>query len=238
MRNFQFNESILNRNENIDRYRADIAKYATMGDNEVKILVKKAQNGNASALNKVVESNLKIVWSIAKHYQNLGLDFEDLVQEGNIGLIAAVHTFDFNKGTMFTTWVLQRVVEHINIALTDKSRVVRMNLQQIKDKRNYGCKSMDAPLESDDNEDKTFGDTFASDSRADSITRENDIKMEITLLMQGLTDRERAVVCGLFGIGTTEESEYTLSIRYDITEERIRQIKWEALKKMKGFARK
>ena len=233
MRSFDFSESaILVRNENVERYRVDMERYKPLSDTETRELITLAQNGSERALNKVVNANLRIVWSIAKKYVGMGLDFEDVLQEGNIGLMVAVQTFDVSRGTKLSTWILERVREHINIGLTEKSRVVRMHLEQVKAKKHYNAASMDAPLASDEDGDKTLLDTFASDTRADNLTDIEDTKVKIKLLMNGLSEREKSIVCGLFGIGTAEVSEYTLSKKFNLTEERVRQIKWEALKKM------
>jgi DNA-directed RNA polymerase sigma subunit (sigma70/sigma32) len=62
------------------------------------------------------------------------------------------------------------------------------------------------------------------------------MKVKISYLLSGLKDREKDIICSLFGIGCAECSEYTLSLRYNMTEERIRQIKLEVFKKMKDLA--
>ena len=72
--------------------------------------------------------------------------------------------------------------------------------------------------------------------RADNLTNIEDTKCKIKFLMSGLSEREKSIVCGLFGIGTAEVSEYTLSKKFNLTEERIRQIKWTAIAKMKELA--
>ena len=237
MQTMNFNESaILVRSEMAEIYRKEMSRFKPLSDNETKELITLAQNGNERALNKVVNANLRIVWSIAKKYIGMGLDFEDILQEGNIGLMVAVQTFDVSRGTKLSTWILERVREHINIALTEKSRVVRMHLGQVKEKKSYIGVSMDAPLASDEDGEKTLLDTFASDMRADNLTDVEDTKCKIKFLMSGLSERERSIVCGLFGIGCNEVSEYTLSKKFNLTEERVRQIKWEALKKMQEIA--
>ena len=238
MKNFNFSESaILVRNENVERYRKEIARFKPLSEADTLELIIAAQNGSERALNKLVNANLRLVWSIAKKFLNLGLDFEDLLQEGNIGLIKAVQTFDVSRETKLSTWILQRVREHINIAITEKSRTVRMTLEQVKSKRAYLGVSMDAPLStSDEDGEKTLLDTFASDMRSDNLTDVEDTKVKIRYLMKDLSEREKTIVCGLFGIGCTEVSEYTLSKKFSITEERVRQIKWETLAKMKEMA--
>lgn len=162
--------------------------------------------------------------------------FEDILQNGNYGLCVAVDTFDVSRGTMFSTWALEQVRKYIGIGLTDESRVVRMGAHFVKAKSSYNSASMDAPLASDEDGEKTLLDTFSSDSRADNLTDEDDMRVKINYLMRGLDEREKAIICGLFGIGCNEESEYTLSKKFKLTEERVRQLKWETLKKMKEMA--
>lgn len=232
--NFKENNSV-RRNEGLNIYMSEMNARKPLSDSEVRDLITKAQNGNERARNKVIEANLRIVWSIAASYN--GMDqFEDILQNGNYGLCVAVDTFDVSRGTMFSTWALEQVRKYIGIGLTDESRVVRMGAHFVKAKSSYNSASMDAPLASDEDGEKTLLDTFSSDSRADNLTDENDMRVKINYLMRGLDEREKAIICGLFGIGCTECSEYTLSKKFKLTEERVRQLKWETLKKMKEMA--
>ena len=97
---------------------------------------------------------------------------------------------------------------------------------------------MDAPIENDsDNGSKTYRDCFSGDMNADRETEIMDEKIKIKYLLNGLTERERAIVCGLFGIGTQECSEYTLAKRFNLTEERVRQLKWASLEKMQKMVK-
>lgn len=223
---------ILVRTENVERYRIEIAKIKVLPKDKLFELIQKAQKGNQTAMNQVITSNLRIVWSISKRYVNLGLDFEDLIQEGNIGLFQAVTTFDVNRGNEFSTWALEYVRKYITTAITEKGRVVRMNKKQLSNKKPYCHVCMDAPL-TDEEGDKTILDTFSSDIHTDNFSEAEDMKHKIMCLMNGLTERERNIVCGLFGIGCEEETMYSLSLKYQICEERIRQIKFEAIEKMK-----
>ena len=164
--------------------------------------------------------------------------FEDILQNGNYGLCMAVDTFDVSRGTMFSTWALEQVRKYIGIGLTDESRTVRQSAHMVKAKADYHAASMDAPLGNEDGDEKTLLDTFASSSRADSLTDAADMKLKIEYLMRDLDEREKAIVCGLFAIGCVEGewTEGRLAKRFNLTEERVRQIKWETLKKMREMA--
>ena len=234
--NFKENKNVV-RNEGLDLYLSEMNARKPLSDSEVRELITKAQNGSQRARNKVIEANLRIVWSIAASYN--GMDqFEDILQNGNYGLCIAVDTFDVSRGTMFSTWALEQVRKYIGIGLTDESRVVRQGAHMVKAKADYHAASMDAPLGNEDGDEKTLLDTFASSSRADNLTDAADMKLKIEYLMRGLNEREKAIVCGLFAIGCTEGewTEGTLAERFNLTEERVRQIKWETLKKMKEMA--
>ena len=232
--NFKENNSVV-RNEGLDIYMSEMNRYKTISDAELRDLITMAQNGSQRARNKVIEANLRIVWSIAASYNGMD-NFADILQNGNYGLCVAVDTFDVSRGTMFSTWALEQVRKYIGIGLTNESRVVRQGAHMVKAKATYHAASMDAPLASDEDGDKTLLDTFASANRADNLTDTHDMEVKINYLMRGLDEREKAIICGLFGIGCNEMSEYTLAKRFNLTEERIRQLKWETLKKMKEMA--
>ena len=232
--NFKENQNVV-RNETLDIYLSEMNACKPISDAELRDLITKAQHGNSRAREKAITANLRIVWSIAANYNGMD-NFADILQNGNYGLCVAIDTFDVSRGTMFSTWALEQVRKYIGIGLTDESRTVRMGAHFVKAKSTYNTASMDAPLSSDEDGEKTLLDTFSSDSRADNLTDKDDMRVKINYLMRGLDEREKGIICGLFGIGCNEVSEYTLSKRFNITEERIRQLKWETLKKMKEMA--
>ena len=227
--NFKENQNV-RRNDVLDIYLSEMnANKVAMTEEELNDLITLAQNGNERARNKAISTNLPIVWSIAAHYNGMD-NFEDILQNGNYGLCIAVDTFNVSRGTKFSTWALEQVRKYINIGLTNESRCVRMGAHLIGG--NYSASSFDAPIGNEDGEEKTLLDFFASESSADNFSKKDDNIVKINYLMNGLKDIEKSVICGLFGIGCREYTQYELSIKFNLTEERIRQIKFEALKKM------
>ena len=87
-----------------------------------------------------------------------------------------------------------------------------------------------------DGEEKTLLDFMPSDMSADNFSKVEDMRVKINYLMKDLKPIEKEVICGLFGFGCREYTQYELSVKFKLTEERIRQIKFEALEKMREIA--
>lgn len=232
--NFKENNNVV-RTDVIEMLRVEVNRFKPLSHVEVVNLISEAQNGSQAARNKVINANLRLVWSIAASYGTM-MGFADMFQNGTIGLCMAVDSFDVSRETMFSTWALEQVRKYINIGLDTQSRTVRMGVHEIRAKKTNIAASMDAPLASDEDGEKTLLDTFASDMKCDTFSEVEDMRVKINYLFSALKPIEKEVVCGLFGLTDSIETEYTLSKKFNLTEERVRQIKWEALAKMKEIA--
>lgn len=225
--NFSENGFVV-RSEIAEIYRKEMARFKPLSDDEIKELVVLAQSGDTKARTKVINANLRLVWSIAARYN--GMDkFEDILQNGNVGLCLCIDTFDVSRETTFTTWALQNIQKQINIGLDNESRVVRRPKHV---KMDINSVSVDAPIVGDEEGEKTLLDFMESDFRTDANDNVDAMRVKINSLMRDLKPIEKEVVCGLFGFGCREYTQLELSIKFGLTEERIRQIKFEALKKM------
>src|ERR671939_1394498 len=110
----------------IPGYFARIDKGNLLTHKEEIDLSKRAKAGDDRARKKLVERNLRLVVSVAKRYRGMGLPFEDLIEEGNLGLLRAVEKFDPDRGHRFSTYVAWWIRQAVGRAVTDKGRAIRV----------------------------------------------------------------------------------------------------------------
>jgi len=114
----------------LSMYLKDINNIPLLTHEEEAELAVKAQKGDKAARNKIVNSNLRFVVKVAKKYQNHGLDLEDLISEGNIGLLTAIDKFDPSKGFHFISYAVWWINQAILKAVSEKSRAIRLPLNR------------------------------------------------------------------------------------------------------------
>src|SRR5215211_9218279 len=112
--------------ELIPDYLARIGKGKLLNHQEEIDLSKRVKQGDKAARNRLIEMNLRLVVSIAKKSRGRGLSFEDLIQEGNIGLMKAVGKFDSDRGFRFSTYATWWIRQTIQRAIAEKGRTIRI----------------------------------------------------------------------------------------------------------------
>ena len=276
MRQLKISKSITNRtNDGLDKYLQEISRVRLVSPDEEAALAVKIKQGDEAALHRLINGNLRFVVSVAKQYQNQGLNLSDLINEGNVGLIKAAMRFDETKGFKFISFAVWWIRQSILLALAEQGRIVRLPLNKIglNNKINIARQnfeqqnerepseeelsdmldidltevkdmlasaqrsvSMDSPLQ--EGEEGSLADVMCNPN-ADSTDKQVDyiesLQKEVQLAMRTLTDKQKKVVCYFFGIGV----EHCLTLedigeRFNLTRERVRQIKDKALKKMKS----
>ena len=208
-------------------------------------------------IDELVVGNLRFVISVAKMYQNQGMDLLDLISEGNIGLIKAIERFDITSGFKFISYAVHWVKQSILASLNEYARTIRVPsnvLQEAQKIRKFDENSDSYLIEYNENvlvgipstvdlfqEINEDGDTLIevisnpnSDDPMDSLNNLDEIKKRVKYMLSVLDDREKVIIEGYFGLCGLERNLDDLGEEFGCTKERIRQLKDKALKKLRN----
>ena len=119
-------------NDSVKMYLKEIGKVSLLKPDEEIELAKRIIDGDESAKKRLISANLRLVVSIAKHYVGRGMQFLDLIQEGNMGLIKAVEKFDYEKGFKFSTYATWWIRQAITRAIADQARTIRIPVHMVE----------------------------------------------------------------------------------------------------------
>ena len=202
---------------------------------------------------ELLEGNLRFVITVAKQYQNQGVDFPDLVAEGNIGLMKALNNFDWSKNLRFISYAVWWIRQSILQSLNEHSRTIRIPVNVVQDlqkekkrveKTDYRMddKFANLPytinLETQINEE---GDTLIDlienkDSmRPDEVfNTSQQLRDGLVNILNILDDREKQIVEDYYGISGTPRTLEDIGSDFNLTKERVRQIKEKALRKLRN----
>lgn len=118
-------------NSKLDQYLKEIAEIPLLKPEEEVDLARRIKQNDQQALQKLVSANLRFVVSVSKSYQNNGLSLEDLINEGNVGLIKAAYRFDETRGFKFISYAVWWIRQAILQAIAEQSRLIRLPLNRI-----------------------------------------------------------------------------------------------------------
>ena len=253
------NKGIPINQEEIQTYLKDIRKIKVMTPQREKELAEMMKSGNVSEIQKnviykeLLEGNLRFVITIAKQYQNQGLDFPDLIAEGNLGLMKAIKNFDWNKDLRFISYAVWWVKQSILQSLNDNSRTIRIPVNLVQelhrakkqtDQNGGELENKLSSLPSTIDLDMTInedGDTLVDilkNENADSpdacFDNKDVLKNQLMSLLNILDERERVIIEDYFGISGTPRTLEDIGEDFDLTKERVRQIKEKALRKLRN----
>lgn len=213
---------------------------------------------------RMIEANLRLVFSIARKYTSLGLEFEDLVQEGNLGLIRAVERFDYRRGYQFSTYAAHCIRHSILSALSNDSRLIRLPVAVVHQQRdlkriqaeqmsqhaalpsaqqkperlrilNHAVYSLETPLGEDAKQ--CLGDCLADRDAINpyEATAEASIREALNAALQHLSPRAEEVLRLRFGLGREAETLAVIAAQLQLSSERVRQIEAQALRALAPY---
>ena len=277
MKEIKISRSITERTPLLSAYMQDISRFPVLTILEEEELTALAHAGDAKAKQRLVECNLRFVISVAKQFMHLGMPLEDLIMEGNLGLMNAIERFNPTLGFKLSTYAVWWIRQSILQALAEQSRIVRLPLNKIgsmnkitktyarleqefertpnpeevaleldisdaevKESLRHSGKhlSMDAPLATD--EENTMYD-FMKNEDGDTPESElmyESLKLEINRALATLTPKEGDILKMFFGLeGYPPMTLDEIGENFDLTRERVRQIKEKAIKRLKNTSR-
>lgn len=248
----------LNQDE-VQIYLKDIRKFKVMTPEREKILTSRIISKDCSDKEKeqiqkeMLEGNLRFVITVAKQYQNQGIDLSDLIAEGNFGLMKAIKNFDWSKDNRFISYAVWWIKQSILQSLNENSRTIRLPVNVVQD--------MQKEKKENEKTNKPLSDRFATlprmidldmhinedgDTLIDVIKNENvdmpdevfstkDIlKQKMLNIMSVLDERERIIVEDYYGITGVPRTLEDIGTDFSLTKERVRQIKEKALRKLRN----
>ena len=280
MKQLKISKQLTNRDTaSLDKYLSEISRVELISADEEILLAQKIRKGDRAALDRLAKANLRFVVSVAKQYQNQGMQLPDLISEGNLGLIKAAKRFDEKRGFKFISYAVWWIRQSILQALAERSRIVRLPLNKIgainKINRAYSdleqrlerppsaqeiadlleCSvndvkqslvnntrhiSMDSPLGNDDTSKLRLYDILPNDTlpSPENQLMVESLRKDIDRSLSTLSSREMTVMRLYFGLnGVQPMSLEEIGGRFDLTRERVRQIKEKAIRNLRQASR-
>jgi RNA polymerase primary sigma factor len=124
-------EFFINKNQSLENYLREIGNVDLLTPEQEIDFARKIKNNDQRSLERLVSANLRFVVSVAKSYQNYGLSLEDLINEGNLGLMKAAYRFDETRGFKFISYAVWWIKQSILQAIAEQSRLVRLPLNRV-----------------------------------------------------------------------------------------------------------
>jgi len=247
--------------EEIQSYLKDIRKKKVMTPEREKQLAEMMKSGNLTDAQKeninkeLLEGNLRFVITVAKQYQNQGLDFPDLIAEGNLGLMKAIKNFDWNKDLRFISYAVWWVKQSILQSLNENARTIRLPTNVVQDlhraKKEVDKKGgeldskfaslpsmMDLDMDINEEGDTLF-DVLKNDDADmpdEAFNTKDILKTKLLGLLTCLDEREKTIIEDYFGLSGSPRTLEDIGGDFNLTKERVRQIKEKSLRKLRNLS--
>ena len=209
--------------DNVKIYYKDLKKCEPIPLSYERELILKSKEGDVEARNKIIESNLRFVFNIARKYAGKGIPISDLISEGNLGLVKAIEKFDTTKDVKFITYAVYWIREYMSASI--RKNYSRADLTLIEDLQDTAKK----------NDAKQIANTKIYDIEDEECDDGKDKMLDELLCV--LNDKEKNIMEFTYGLyGHKPLTFQEIGKKYHISSERVRQIKIEALDKVRMVA--
>ncbi len=278
MRQLVITKQVTNREESsLNSYFQEIGNIELISAEEEVELARRIHTGDMDARDRLIKANLRFVVSVSKQYQNKGMGLQDLINEGNLGLIKAAQKFDETRGFKFISYAVWWIRQSILKALSEQSRIVRLpvnrtsqisklhravsaleqeyereptvfEISQVMEfasldvteafKNSMRHVSFDAPIAQD--QDRNLYSILSNTDSVlpDEMLIRDSLRSEIDRVINTLPTREANIIRLSFGLnGKQVHTLEEIGEVYNLTRERVRQIKEKATKRLKHFTK-
>ena len=212
-------------------YYDDLKKYKPLTKAKEKRLLKQSKRGSTKAKNELLEANLKFVFDVAKHYTGRGLSISELISEGNMGLLKAIDKFDESKDVKFISYAVWWIRQAMSDAIKKNKAI---NFVEIEPNENNDS-TIDNKLVDEEDESSSSNSLYSNeyDEKVKEITLNQ--KAVVGKIMKSLNERERDIIEYYYGINNKKELNLIdIGKKYNLTSERVRQIKSNAIRKLRS----
>ena len=208
--------------KSLNAYMSEISEGELLTDEQEKILAEQIQKGNKYALDELTSANLRYVIKVAKQYTGRGVALEDLISEGNIGLMKAAEKFDAARGKRFVTFA---------------APFIRKSIEEAIDKQEGSSQpiSVDEPIPLGSQNNFSLLNVLEDKDapRADQHTEQEALILELKKVIDVLDEREQTVIKYFFGIECDHLTMAEIATTMGIKRERVRQIRDKAVRKLR-----
>ncbi len=212
----------------LNKYLDEIGRETLLSEDEERQLSERIRRGDGRALNKLVEANLRFVVAIARQYQGRGLSMEDLVSEGNLGLLKAAGKYDASRGLRFVNYAVVFIRQQI-----ERSLKIESAEQRVESRGDGQTRSVDAPLGTKTNVSLLSVLVNADSPMADERVYQANMLTAVEKALDSLNERESHVVNAYFGLGQDNLTMAEIAVDMGLKRERVRQIRDKAVRKMR-----
>lgn len=224
----------MNTDNSLNRYLDEIGREQLLTDEQERKLSERILQGDQRAISKLVEANLRFVVKMATNYRGRGVSMDDLISEGNLGLLTAAAKYDAQRGTRFVIFAAPYVRRQIERAINEQNGFLNMPKDVDKQVRKNGqTMSVDAPLGSRSNMSLLSVLVNQDAPQADERVYSEAIEHAIEFAILSLSDRESQIVNRYFGLDREHETMAEIAEDLDLKRERVRQIRNRAIRRLK-----
>lgn len=221
--------------KSLNLYLDEIGREKLLTAEEERVLSERIKQGDSRALQRLVEANLRFVVKIATQYRGQGLSLDDLISEGNLGLMKAASKFDASRGTPFVNYAVVHIRQMIEQALGKENGCSGGGAAEGKTSGVVTRRplSVDAPMNGRTNMSLLSVLVNADSPMADVRLYSEAIERAVELALLSLTERERCVVDAFFGLGREHATLAEIADDMGLKRERVRQIRNRAIRRLR-----